>query len=295
MTDATILIPTFRHAALLPWSIRSALDQEDASVEVLVVGDGVENATREVIASFASDPRVRFLDFPKGPRNGEAYRHAALRDAVGRIVCYLCDDDLLLRDHAAEASRLLADADFAQAVNIRFMSDGEVRYFPWNFGRSEFREVARSRLGSVGLTGVSHTLEAYRRLPFGWRTAPDGMPTDHYMWLQWLDLPRLRAVMGERLTHLKLPDPSWKMLPDEDRAEAFAGWFRRSREPGFTEELEVLVRASLLRGAEDFHLWARREHLHVEAMRSTRTWRLRERAVRTPLLRALLARSRPSG
>ena len=92
MTDASILIPTFRHAALLPWSIRSALDQEHASVEVLVVGDGVEDATREVIASFADDPRVRFFDFPKGPRNGEAYRHAALETAVGHIVCYLCDD-----------------------------------------------------------------------------------------------------------------------------------------------------------------------------------------------------------
>lgn len=295
MTDASILIPTFRHAALLPWSIRSALDQEHASIEVLVVGDGVEEATREVIESFAGDPRVRFFDLPKGPRNGEAYRHAALEAAEGRIVCYLCDDDLLLRDHVAEAVRLLQDADFLQAVNIRLMVDGEVRYFPWNYGRSEFRDVARSRDGSVGLTGVSHTLEAYRRLPFGWRTAPDGMPTDHYMWQQWLDLPGLRAVMSERLTHLKLPDPSWKTLPERERADAFADWFRRSREPGFAEELETLVRASLLRGGEDFHLWARNEQLLVEAMRGTRTWRIRERAVRIPLLRTLLGRSNRAG
>ena len=295
MTDASILIPTFRHAALLPWSIRSALDQEDASVEVLVVGDGVEDATRDVIASFAEDPRVRFFDFPKGPRNGEAYRHAALEAAVGRIVCYLCDDDLLLRDHVAEAGRLLQDADFLQAVNIRFMADGEVRYFPWNYARSEFQDVARSRKGSVGLTGVSHTLEAYRRLPFGWRTTPDGMPTDHYMWVQWLDLPGLRAVMGERLTHLKLPDPSWKTLSERERAEAFADWFRRSREPGFADELETLVRASLLRGGEDFHLWARNEQLLVEAMKGTRTWRMHEQAVRIPLLRTLLGRSNTAG
>ncbi len=43
MIDASILIPTHRHAALLPYAIRSALDQEGASVEVLVVGDGVED------------------------------------------------------------------------------------------------------------------------------------------------------------------------------------------------------------------------------------------------------------
>ena len=43
MIDATILIPTFRHAAVLPWAIESALDQRGASVELVVVGDGVED------------------------------------------------------------------------------------------------------------------------------------------------------------------------------------------------------------------------------------------------------------
>jgi glycosyltransferase involved in cell wall biosynthesis len=49
MTDATILIPTHRHAAFLPYAIESALDQRGAAVELFVVGDGVEDATREVI------------------------------------------------------------------------------------------------------------------------------------------------------------------------------------------------------------------------------------------------------
>src|SRR3990170_4712932 len=98
MTDATILIPTFRHAALVPYSLRSALTQEGAVVEVFVVGDGVEEDTRVALAPFLSDPRVRFFDFPKGERNGELSRHEALHEASGRIVCYLSDDDLLLRD-----------------------------------------------------------------------------------------------------------------------------------------------------------------------------------------------------
>ena len=78
MTDATILIPTHRHAAFLPYSIESALDQEGASVEVFVVGDGVEEATREVVARYSDEERLRYFDRPKGPRLGEAYRHAIL-------------------------------------------------------------------------------------------------------------------------------------------------------------------------------------------------------------------------
>ena len=274
MTDASILVPTHRHAALLPYALESALDQEGASVEVLVVGDGVEDATREVLARYADDPRVRFFDFPKGPRNGEAYRHGVLREAEGRIVCYLSDDDLLLRGHAREMGRLLEEADFAHPPSAWIRADEELEVFPWNYGRPEFREAGRMRVGSIGLTGVAHTLEAYRRLPFGWRTSPAEMPTDHHMWRQWLDLPGLRAVMGERLTYLKFPDPTWKDLEEERRAAALAEWLRRSRKPGFEDELDLLLRRATRRAAEDYHLWARDEQRNAEALRSSRTWRL---------------------
>src|SRR3989337_2748002 len=58
MTDATILIPTFRHAALVPYSLRSALTQEGAVVEVFVVGDGVEEDTRVALAPSRREGRA---------------------------------------------------------------------------------------------------------------------------------------------------------------------------------------------------------------------------------------------
>jgi glycosyltransferase involved in cell wall biosynthesis len=279
VTDASILVPTHRHAALLPYALESALDQEGVTVELLVVGDGVEEATREVVARYASDPRVRFVDLPKGPRNGEAYRHDVLREARGRIVCYLSDDDLLLRDHAARMGELLADADFAHPPSTRLLPNGELQFFPWNYGRAEFREAGRARVGSVGLTGVAHTLEAYRRLPHGWRTTPDGMPTDHWMWRQWLDLPGLRAVLGDRLTYLNFPDPFWKDVPEDERARALADWLRRSRAPGFSEELDAMLARAIRNAAEDYHLWARSEQANAATLRESRTWRLRRRLV----------------
>ncbi len=279
MTDATILIPTHRHAAFLPYSIESALDQEGASIEVFVVGDGVEEPTREVIARYSDDERLRYFDRPKGPRLGEAYRHTILQEARGRIVAYLADDDLLLRDHVAYVGELLEDADFAHPVSARFDADGTLQFFPWNYGRPEFRELARGRVGSIGLTGTAHTLDAYRRLPFGWRTTPEGMPTDHWMWLQFLELPDYRGVMGERLTYLTFPEPAWGKVLDATRAEVIADWLRRSRAPGFAEELDRILREAIRRAAEDYHLWARAEQLRVEALRATRTWRLRDRLV----------------
>lgn len=290
MTRATILIPTHRHAALLPYSLRSALDQRDASVEVFVIGDGVEDDTRRALEPFLADERVRFFDFPKSPRTGEPHRHEALAEARGEIVCYLSDDDLLLPGHVGEAARLLEDADLAHGPPAWLLPGGELHYFPWDFGRAEFATDAPSRRASVGLTGASHTLEAYRRLPFGWRTTPAGTATDHYMWLQWLELPGVRAVTGDRLTHLWFPNASWRRLPSSEREAELARWLERTREPGFEKELDVLLRRAIRRAAEDFHLWARQEELAHAAVRGTRAWRAREALLRLRPLRALLAR-----
>ncbi|MDQ3425894.1 MAG: hypothetical protein M3435_06760 [Actinomycetota bacterium] len=235
---------------------------------------------------------MRFFDFPKGERHGELNRHEALREASGRIVCYLSDDDLLLPDHAAEMSLLLEVADFAHSISARLGVDGTLENFPWNLSRPEFVEVGLGRKASIGLTGVAHTLAAYRRLPFGWRTTPDGGPTDHHMWRQWLEQPGFRGAMGERLTYLTFPEPWWGKLPPEERRASLEGWFRRSREPGFAEELDSMLEEAIRRAAEDYHLWARSEQLTVQAIRSTRSWRLRERFVSAAPLRALLARRR---
>ena len=290
MTDATILIPTYRHPRLLPYAVQSALDQEGASIELFVVGDGVEDDSREALQPFLADPRVRFFDFPKGPRHGELNRHEALREASGTIVCYLSDDDLLLRDHAAEMGRLLEDATFAHVIQAYIHPDGHLDYFPWDYGRAEFVEIARARKGSIGITGTSHRLDAYRRLPFGWRTTPEGTPTDHHMWLQWLESPDFKGALGTRLTHLWFPDRYWVTVPVEQREAALADWFRRSREPGFAEEAHELLHDALRRGAEDYHLWARSEQLTVAAMRRSRAWRAREWLLRRRLPRALRAR-----
>jgi GalNAc5-diNAcBac-PP-undecaprenol beta-1,3-glucosyltransferase len=295
VTDATILIPTHRHAALLPYSIESALDQEHASVEVFVVGDGVEDATRDALARYAGDGRVRFFDRPKGPRLGEAYRHSILHEASGRIVAYLSDDDLLLRDHITTMLELLEGADFAHPPSARFDVDGTLLFFPWNYGRRDFQEIARGRVGSIGLTGAAHTLDAYRRLPYGWRTTPVGMPTDHWMWMQFLELPNYKGMLGKRLTYLCFPDPVWGGLPERERASQLADWFRRSRDPGFADELDGMLRDAIRRAAEDYHLWARAEQLRVEALRATRTMRLREWLVTRLPLRSLVVRRPDAG
>lgn len=291
MTDVSILIPTHRHVTLLPWAIRSALDQDNASVEVLVVGDGVEDQTRDVIAGFASDPRVRFFDLPKGPRLGEAYRHAVLlEEARGRIVSYLSDDDVLLRDHVLGILPLLEDADFAHPAIAHVTPDGTLVFHHWDVRRPEFVWLMRSGRCALGLTGTSHTLDAYRRLPRGWRTTPEGVATDRYMWLQWVDQPWFRGATSRRLTHLHFPDPRWKELAEDERADVLGDWFVRSRRPGFREEADAMLQDAVFRAGETSRIEARTHELELAAVQATRWWRARTTLAMSWPLRALRAR-----
>jgi hypothetical protein len=305
MTDATILIPTHDHAALLPFAVRSALAQEGVSIELVVVGDGVGDDTREALEPFRADGRIRFHDRPKGARHGERLRHDALQEATGRIVCYLSDDDLLLPDHAATMAGLLTDADFAHSAPAYVEEDRSLAFLPMDIARNDFRALLLSADVSFSLSGAAHTLDAYRRLPHGWRPAPPGIWTDLYMWQQFLSLDGLRGVTSRRLTHLHFPSPVRVDWTVSERVAELAEWEQSLGKPRFAGELASRLEKAVFVAGENYraaaiaherafaHAESERARLTVEldALRATRTLRLREHLIRSRLLRALLARS----
>jgi GalNAc5-diNAcBac-PP-undecaprenol beta-1,3-glucosyltransferase len=247
---ATVIVPTTGdRGPLLPFSLGSVLAQDEAAIEVFVIGDGVDDATRAVVRGIAArDPRVRFFDHPKHPRRGEEYRHAALAEANGEIVCYLTDRDLMLPGHVGELATLLRDADLAYTLRLSITEAG-----PAFTNRLDARDPAVRRRMVAGelpielpFSCTGHRLDAYRRLPHGWRTTPPHWFTDQYMWRQFLADPAVRVAAGARATivYLKRGDhPGW---PVERRRAELERWSERMRRPGFAEAFaEDAVRALL--------------------------------------------------
>jgi hypothetical protein len=245
---ATVLVPTHNHGPLLAHAVGSALDQSIGDIEIFVMGDGVDPVTRDVALQLCSrDRRVTFFDNEKGPRHGELLRHEALQQATGRIVCYLSDDDLWLPDHVAAMLDLLDGADFAHALPIGIRVDGTIFPWPGHLETATSRDRVVGFINFIPLSCGAHTLDRYRQLPHGWRTTPETISTDVYMWSQILEQPDCVARSGIRPTVLHFPTPWRREMTPEQRLEELVGWRGRIAVPGFEAELTSRVIADTAR------------------------------------------------
>ena len=247
---ASVLVPTTGdRSTLLAHSVGSVLAQTVDAVEVLVVGDGASPATEEWARTV--DPRVRFFGFPKDASRGEPNRHRVLTESArGELVLYLCDRDLWLPDHVAEVQRLLAGADFGHT--LRFVVDEDDRpraSHSLDLRRPEDRARAAWSTNVLPLSMAAHTLAAYRRLPFGWRTTPPDVPTDRYMWVQFLDQPDVRVATSAWPTVLSFKRPgSWTVA---QRLEVLARWAPRLDDPALPVELARALLEETTRDGSD--------------------------------------------
>jgi hypothetical protein len=250
----TVVIPTHNHPETLDLALQSVLHQTVDSLELVVIGDGVTDDTRDVMAG-QHDERIRFVDEPKTSSRAEAARHRILEQASSAYVCYLGDDDLMLPHHVGCMIEVLQRVDFTHPLPLYLDADGIFAVHPTDLANPECR---RWHLdpdhNAVSLSGVAHRLDAYRRLPVGWRQPPTGWHSDHYMWEQWFRTPDLTFATAPQLTLLKFEGSvraGWS--PERRRAEVVE-WSTRSMEAEFPATLLRGVVAALMESSSSYRL-----------------------------------------
>lgn len=153
----SVIIPTFNRADTLPAAIRSVLAQTQAADEVIVVDDGSEDETSELLESYG--PPVTIIR--QANRGLASARNAGLARATGRWVGLLDSDDewypfkldlqLKVMKALPRLGGLFTDMDGVgeQGRHDRMVSDafddfdrryglGKSRFFPY---RSTLREL----------------------------------------------------------------------------------------------------------------------------------------------------------
>ena len=288
---ATIVVPTHDHGGTIRHALASALRQTVQQIEVIIIGDGVAEVDKPLLLELASsDSRVRFIDHPKHESRGEPYRHAALQEAMGQIVCYLCDRDLWLPCHVEHMLKQLEHADFTHSLSMHVLPDGIYRFYPTDLALPGPRRRMRDVENRVALSCAAHTMEAYRRLPFGWRTTPKGIPTDWHMFRQFLQMDDCRASSGTFPSAITFPSPPRYGWPRERRIFELDSWAEKLAHEAKRDEtvLEILQNAVRARDACLDQTMREAAELSntVSAIYASRLWRCRETLLRIPGFRS---------
>ncbi len=129
--DASIVIAAYNAADTIMEAIRSALAQQDVTVEIVVADDGSTDGTREAVATFG-DPAVRLvaLDRNRGPGGA---RNAGFTAARGRWIAVLDADDTMRPERLRRMIALAEREEAAVAVDnieVRHADGGTGRMFP---------------------------------------------------------------------------------------------------------------------------------------------------------------------
>ena len=245
--EATVIVPTTgNRGALLAYSVGSIQKQTLRNIEIFIIGDGVTDEARETIKKLGKeDSRIRFFDHPKHERRGEPYRHQALQEAKGRIICYLCDRDLMLPNHIETMSELLTDYNFASTTYIDVRADQSLNISQYigYYGPASETKKGQFKAG-ISLSNTGHTLELYHHLPFGWRTTPKNYFTDIYMWSQFHSLPECNAYSHTEPTIMYFKRGHFPGASVAEREKDLARWA-----PEITSERNIeLIKAEAFKG-----------------------------------------------
>lgn len=270
---ATVLLPTTSdRGPLLEYSAGSVLRQDVRDIELFIIGDGVNDVTRKAAYELTRrDKRIRFFDFPKHARRGETYRDEILKtEATGEIVCYMCDRDLVFSNHVAEVYEALRANDIVITYCYLMGRDDAVSFAPIGTWGEKGDKPGLRRL-----TCIAHTLDAYKSLPHGWRTTPEGLFTDIYMWQQFLEQPGVKASTVPIPTVLYFKRGSHPGWPTEERCRELSAWYTRlTAEGGETRIHQELLNRSLQQLADfrkDVLKWQSRQKKRSPARALRRT------------------------
>ena len=163
----SVVIPTYNRAHLLPRAVGSVLAQTFEDWELIIVDDGSEDDTSDVIAGFG-DARIRCIRHERNQGAGAA-RNTALAAARGEYIAPLDDDDEFLPDALMELATALGDSPPEVGIVYGFhdiyinQAAGQVRVSGHDIVMNgDMWEVALSRRIPFGSTPVMVRAESVR-------------------------------------------------------------------------------------------------------------------------------------
>ncbi len=222
----SVVIPTRNRSHLVARAVYSALTQTLATIEVIVVIDGPDEATSQVLCQI-DDFRLRVKTLPKHLGSGGA-RNTGVDEARSQWVAFLDDDDEWFPQKLESQLQTARQSDcLYPIISCRFIGRSDVGDFVWPCRLPELDEPLSEYLfcqkrglfrgeGLVHPSTILTTKELVQRVPFrGLQRLED---------IDWL----LRAVVieGARVEFVPNPAPLaiWHLETSRDRTSNKVDW-----------------------------------------------------------------------
>ncbi|WP_341582053.1 glycosyltransferase [Marinobacter metalliresistant] len=183
MATVSVVTPTYNRARFLPDAVTSVLSQTFGDFELIIVDDGSDDNTRDVLAPFLADRRVRY--FHQENQGQSHARNLALKQATGDCIAFLDSDDVWAPDKLEKQLAVLQanpGVDIVHGDEATIDEQGKVISFE-NMKRCSGR-ITRYLLAD---NSVSITTALVRRRCFdemgGFDTSV-GVADDYELWLR---------------------------------------------------------------------------------------------------------------
>jgi len=163
----SVVIPTYKRYAYLDLTLKSILAQTYANLEVLVVADGDDAETKQIIDN-QKDARARYLyvkhaGFPAVPRN------EGLRQSQGALLAFCDDDDLWYPTKLEEQVPVLLSGEYGMCTTDYDYIDqngtllDSVNYYRKYYGSIDWTTFFPS-MGFICNAAGLFTCEVYERV-----------------------------------------------------------------------------------------------------------------------------------
>lgn len=198
MPAVSVLMPVFEQASFIGRALDSLMAQRMQDWEAIIVDDGSQDDTREVVAPWLDDPRIRYHRLPENRGLGHAL-NVGLSMTTAPLIAYLPADDVWYRDHLQEMKDCL-DRE-AQAVlahsGIRYRynreTPGRIDGYPL-----QLVQCVHRRIGVRWVERKELESDDLERLYWGKLRAQGAFATTGRVTCEWVDHPHQRhKIMRE--------------------------------------------------------------------------------------------------
>lgn len=271
--SVSVVIPTRNRPDLVVRAVRSALEQTFGDLEVVVIMDGPDAATKAALSKI-HDIRLRSLELPHS-LGGAATRNAGVRAATGEWIAFLDDDDEWLAGKLARQLEVASESEAPEPIiACRLVASTPSGEYVWprrimraDEHVSEFVMARRDLFQGEGLLQTSMLMARKRLL--------DQVPfDDHVMRHQeWDWLLRVSRVPGVRIEFAPEPLLIWYVeqsrssISNQSNWRYSFDWIRQRRqlvtERAYAGFLMTLVTALAARARD----WSAIRPLLTEAVR----------------------------